>query len=110
MKKRLIINADDFGLSHGITDGILLTHRKGLLTSTSLMVNQPATEYAVRRAPEVSNLGVGIHLNLTEGSPILSHPRTLADRQGRFFEKTEARRRLMEIGRASCRERVSVVV
>ena len=62
MEKRLIINADDFGLSHGITDGILLTHVKGLLTSTSLMVNQPATEYAVRRASEAPRLGIGIHV------------------------------------------------
>jgi predicted glycoside hydrolase/deacetylase ChbG (UPF0249 family) len=71
VEKRLIINADDFGLSRGITDGIVLTHQKGLLTSTSLMVNQPATEYAVLQASDVPQLSVGIHLNLTEGKPVL---------------------------------------
>jgi predicted glycoside hydrolase/deacetylase ChbG (UPF0249 family) len=97
MKKRLIINADDFGLSHGITDGILLTHRKGLLTSTSLLVNQPATEYAVRRAPEVSNLGVGIHLNLTEGKPVLPKDKvpTLVNAAGEFIGPSDMGRRLL---------------
>jgi chitin disaccharide deacetylase len=97
MEKRLIINADDFGLSHGITDGILLTHRKGLLTSTSLMVNQPATEYAVRRAPEAPSLGIGIHLNLTEGKPVLPKEkvRTLVNAAGEFVGPSEMGRRLL---------------
>jgi len=105
MEKRLIINADDFGLSHGITDGILLTHRKGLLTSTSLMVNQPATEYAVRRAPEVPTLGVGVHLNLTEGKPVLAKEKvpTLVNTAGEFIGPSEMGRRLLR-WEASSRE------
>jgi len=97
MAKRLIINADDFGLSHGITDGILLTYRKGLLTSTSLMVNQSATEYAVRRAREAANLGVGIHLNLTEGKPVLPKEKvaTLVNPAGEFMGPSEMGRRLL---------------
>ena len=97
MEKRLIINADDFGLSHGITDGILLTHRKGLLTSTSLMVNQPATEYAIRRAPEVPDLSIGIHLNLTEGKPVLAgeEVRTLVNLAGEFIGPAEMGSRLL---------------
>src|SRR5215831_1104571 len=97
MEKRLIINADDFGLSHGITDGILLTHRKGLLTSTSLMVNQPATEYAIRRAPEVPDLSIGIHLNLTEGKPVLAgeEVRTLVNPAGEFIGPAEMGSRLL---------------
>jgi chitin disaccharide deacetylase len=97
MEKRLIINADDFGLSHGITDGILITHRQGLLTSTSLMVNQPATEYAVRRAAEAPELGVGIHLNLTEGKPVLTKEMvpTLVNAAGEFVGPTEMGRRLL---------------
>ena len=87
MQKRLIINADDYGLSRGITDGIVLTHQKGILTSTSLMVNQPATEYAVSRAEGVPNLGIGIHLNLTQGTPVLPRDRvpTLVDEDGQFY-------------------------
>ena len=97
MEKRLIINADDFGLSHGITRGILLTHRQGLLTSTSLMVNQPATEYAARRAPEVPGLGVGIHLNLTEGKPVLPREMvsTLVNAAGEFIGPSAMGRRLL---------------
>lgn len=68
---RLIVNADDFGLSHGITDGIILAHRYGFLTSTSLMSNMPAAEYALDRAAKFPRLGVGIHLNLCAGRPIL---------------------------------------
>ena len=69
--KRLIINADDLGLSYGITDAIFDTHRKGVVTSASLMVNQPATDYAVTRLKDAPNLDVGIHLNLCEGQPAL---------------------------------------
>jgi predicted glycoside hydrolase/deacetylase ChbG (UPF0249 family) len=97
MDKRLIINADDFGLSRGITEGVLLTHRKGLLTSTSLMVNQPATEYAVQRVSEVPRLGVGIHLNLTEGSPVLpgNEVPSLVNATGQFPGPDEMGRRLL---------------
>lgn len=70
-EKRLIVNADDYGLSPGVTEGILLAHRKGLVTSTSFMVNQPASEYALKQIPTVPKLGVGIHLNLDAGHPVL---------------------------------------
>lgn len=68
---RLIVNADDFGMSRGITDGIILAHRYGLLTSTSLMPNMPAAQYALDRAAQFPRLGVGVHLNLCAGRPIL---------------------------------------
>src|SRR4029453_13433949 len=63
----------------------------------SLMVNQPATEYAVRRAPEAPKLGIGIHLNLTEGKPVLPKERvpTLANPPGEFVGPTEMGRRLL---------------
>jgi hypothetical protein len=67
----LIINADDFGLSEAVSRGIIKAHREGILTSTSFMVNFPwASELApmLKEAPE---LGVGIHLNLTAGNPVL---------------------------------------
>jgi len=94
--KRLIVNADDFGLSRGITDGILLAHREGILTSTSLMVNQPATTYAVSQLPTVPKLGCGIHLNLCEGSPVLPAQRvpSLVGSEGMFHSPSEMARRL----------------
>jgi len=85
-EKRLIVNADDFGMSRGITDGIILAHRYGFLTSTSLMANMPTAEYAVSRLANVPRLGVGAHLNICTGRPIL-HPReipSLVDRDGHF--------------------------
>jgi predicted glycoside hydrolase/deacetylase ChbG (UPF0249 family) len=70
--KILIVNGDDFGASRGINRGILEAHRGGVLTSTSLMVNMPASEEAARLAREAPELSVGIHVNLTNegGAPV----------------------------------------
>ena len=67
---RAIINADDFGLSRGINDGILLAHRKGILTSATLMANMPGFDHAVGLAKDNPGLGVGIHLNIVRGKPL----------------------------------------
>ena len=96
MNRRVIINADEMGIDEPRSHGILEAHEKGVVTSASIMANSPHLESLAGLLREHSGLGVGVHLNLTEGSPILSHPQTLADRQGRFFERAEARRRLME--------------
>ncbi|HXN74151.1 MAG TPA: ChbG/HpnK family deacetylase [Candidatus Acidoferrales bacterium] len=69
-EKRLIVNADDFGMSRGISDGILLAHRFGILTSASLMVNMPGSDYAVQCLPSAPALSLGIHLNICQGKPI----------------------------------------
>jgi len=68
--RRLVINADDFGLSEGVNRGILEAHRAGSVTSTSLLVNLPAFEDAVLGAGRATQLGVGLHFNLTAGSPV----------------------------------------
>jgi predicted glycoside hydrolase/deacetylase ChbG (UPF0249 family) len=96
MNRRVIINADEMGIDEPRSHGILQAHEKGVVTSATLMANSPLLETLSARLREHPGLGVGVHLNLTEGSPVLSHPKTLADRQGRFFEKAEARRRIME--------------
>lgn len=82
----LIVNADDFGMSRGVTDGILLAHTRGFLTSTSLMTNMPAAEYAVAQMATVPALGVGVHLNICDGRPILpaGEVPTLTDANGNF--------------------------
>jgi predicted glycoside hydrolase/deacetylase ChbG (UPF0249 family) len=69
-EKRLIVNADDFGMSRGISDGILRAHHFGFLTSASLMVNMPGTDYALERLLAAPALSVGIHLNICRGKPI----------------------------------------
>ena len=64
---QLIINADDFGFSPGITDGILHAHKTGILTSTTLMSTMPDRDRAIELAKTTPTLGVGIHLCLTQG-------------------------------------------
>ena len=85
--KRLIVNADDFGWSEAVTSGILRAHREGLLTSTTLMANLPGAAEALERARrEAPGLGIGLHLNLTEGRPLTGDSAaSLTDPQGRFI-------------------------
>jgi chitin disaccharide deacetylase len=68
--KRVIINADDFGFSGGISEGILRAHREGVVTSTTIAANMPAAEEAVRQLKDVPRLGVGVHLNACQGPPL----------------------------------------
>ena len=84
--KRLIVNADDLGMSRGITDAILIAHRYGFVTSASLMVNMPASEYTVARLAIAPKLDIGIHLNVCTGRPILHHSavESLVGADGRF--------------------------
>jgi chitin disaccharide deacetylase len=70
MSTTFIINADDFGFSRGITDGILRAHREGVLTSTTWMATMPDRDRALALALETRTLGVGIHLCLTQGEPL----------------------------------------
>ncbi len=62
----LIVNGDDFGLSPGVSRGILEAHRHGILTSTSLMVNRPAAAEAAAAARDAPALSVGLHLDLED--------------------------------------------
>ncbi len=66
----LVINADDFGLSREVNKGILAAHKKGCLTSTSLMANGPMFRQGVEMSRSVPRLGIGVHLNLVRGKPI----------------------------------------
>src|SRR5436189_797353 len=66
--KWLIVTADDFGITSGINRGIIQAHREGILTSTSLMVDRPASEQAAALARENGTLSVGIHLELDPGA------------------------------------------
>jgi hopanoid biosynthesis associated protein HpnK len=68
--KELILNADDFGLTEGVNDGIIRAHREGVLTSTTLMANGPAFDHAVECARANPKLGVGCHLVLVGGAPV----------------------------------------
>jgi chitin disaccharide deacetylase len=64
--KRLIVNADDFGLSDGVNAGVLRAHRDGIVTSASLMVQQPGAGAAAAAARQFPALSVGLHVDLGE--------------------------------------------
>ncbi len=70
--KRLIINADDFGFTSDVNEGIVYAHREGVLTSTTLMANGSAFEHAVRLAKETPTLDVGCHLVLVQGRSLVT--------------------------------------
>ena len=67
---RLIVNADDFGFTRDVNDGILEAHRNGILTATTLMANGLAFEHAVQLAREHPKLDIGCHLTLVGGRSI----------------------------------------
>jgi predicted glycoside hydrolase/deacetylase ChbG (UPF0249 family) len=83
--KVLIVNADDFGLTSGVSRGILEAHRHGIVTSTTLLVNRDIPPAQVEEL-KASGLGVGVHLNLTLGTPVADPKRvpSLVDAEGRF--------------------------
>ena len=70
MDKRIIINADDFGLCDGVNKAVAQAHTDGVLTSATIMANMPAANEAVEIAKQLPNLGVGVHLTLNEGRPV----------------------------------------
>jgi hopanoid biosynthesis associated protein HpnK len=73
--RRLIINADDFGLTAGINRAIIEAHTRGIVTSSTLMANGNAFEDAVRLASSVPRLSIGCHVVLIDGEPILDAKR-----------------------------------
>ncbi|HXG91976.1 MAG TPA: ChbG/HpnK family deacetylase [Blastocatellia bacterium] len=68
--KRLIVNADDFGLTHGVNAGIIRAFKDGILTSATLMANGDAFDDAVELARANPELGVGCHLAAVGGRPV----------------------------------------
>jgi hopanoid biosynthesis associated protein HpnK len=84
--KKLIVTADDFGLSLAVNEAIEEAHRRGVLSTASLMVGARAVRDAVDRAGRLPSLRVGLHLVLVNGAPI-SPPQAipdLVDRRGQF--------------------------
>jgi hopanoid biosynthesis associated protein HpnK len=83
----LIVNADDFGLTAGVNRAILELHQAGMLTSTTLMARAYTTTKAIRMACSTPTLGVGCHVVLVDGDPVLPPkeiPSLVDVRTGRF--------------------------
>jgi predicted glycoside hydrolase/deacetylase ChbG (UPF0249 family) len=66
MRRYLIVNADDFGLSEAVNRGIIQAHENGIVTSASLMVRYPAASGAVEYASNHERLAVGLHFDFAE--------------------------------------------
>jgi len=83
---RLIITADDFGLSEPVNAAIEAAHRRGILSAASLMVGAPAAADAVARARALPTLHVGLHLVLVDGDPVADRAQIpkLLDSNGRL--------------------------
>jgi predicted glycoside hydrolase/deacetylase ChbG (UPF0249 family) len=85
----LIIHADDFGETEQITLGICEGIEAGLITSTSIMANMPATQFALGRVESLTDrASFGVHLTLCEGRP-LTRARSLVDSDGNFCSKRQ---------------------
>jgi predicted glycoside hydrolase/deacetylase ChbG (UPF0249 family) len=83
---KVIINADDFGLSFGVNEAVIKMHKEGNLTSASMMVTGLKVQDAILKATENPALKVGLHFNLTTGKAVL-HPISLpllVDEKGNF--------------------------
>jgi chitin disaccharide deacetylase len=82
--RRLIINADDFGLTAGVNRAIVEAHEHGVVTSATVMANGKAFEDAVALAQSSPRLGLGCHIGLVDGTPVLEPTavRSLLDRGG----------------------------
>ena len=86
MLRQLVVNADDLGLTVGVNNGIFAAHDRGILTSASLFANARSTADAIGRIRVRPSLGVGVHLTLVDGTPLLPPTRvpTLVEDDGRF--------------------------
>jgi hopanoid biosynthesis associated protein HpnK len=82
--RRLIINADDFGLTAGVNRAVAEAHEHGVVTSTTLMANGRAFADAIGLAQSQPRLGVGCHIVLVDGAPLLDRAavRSLLDHRG----------------------------
>lgn len=69
--KKLRVNADDFGLTKGVTDGILYAHLNGIVTHASIMAQGLDFQRAIQIAKDTPTLGIGCHLTISWGKPLL---------------------------------------
>jgi predicted glycoside hydrolase/deacetylase ChbG (UPF0249 family) len=99
MDQLLIVNADDYGRAPGVSRGILAAHREGIVTSTTVMVNQPGVEEQLAEALACPGLGVGLHLVYTAWRPVLPPEQVpdLVDDNGLFLEQHDVWARAEQI-------------
>jgi predicted glycoside hydrolase/deacetylase ChbG (UPF0249 family) len=92
----LIVTADELGLSSKRNQGIVDAHTKGIVTSASMLAYGPAFREAVKIAKGLPKLDIGLHLNLSEGEPLVLGHKTIVNADGVFWGRQEARSRSRE--------------
>ena len=93
--RNLIINADDFNSDEDRNRGILEAAEKGIVSSVTVIANLPFTQENVLRLKKVFGRRIGVHLNLTKGTPIAKGTPSLVDESNQFFTKKTAWRRAL---------------
>jgi len=83
MDIKVIINADDFGMSESVNEAITEGFNNGIITSTSIMPNMPAFDDAVQKLSCVQGIGLAVHLNIVEGKALIPNS-SLCDGDGNF--------------------------
>ena len=96
---RLIFNADDFGFTRDVNEGIVEAHRSGVLTATTLMANGSEFDHAVALARETPTLDVGVHLVVVQGQSVQEPGRSLPSTLGELA-RTLVRKELDVYGEA----------
>lgn len=98
--RRLIVNADDFGLTSGVNRAIVEAHNGGIVTSATLMANGPTFSEAVALSRLASGLSVGCHVVLVDGSPVspVEQVPSLIKREGQFHDSLATFARLAVVG------------
>ena len=84
--KKLIFNADDFGISQGVNEAIFRAHTEGVLNSTSIMITLKYVPQALDLAKQMPNLNIGLHANLTNENSVLNKEEIplLVNENGKF--------------------------
>ena len=91
-RKRLVVNADDFGFTPDVNEGILEAHEHGILTATTLMANGAAFDHAVELARRAPSLDIGCHLVLVGGQSVLNPQESLPRSVAALLARMAARR------------------
>ncbi|CAO4171962.1 Hopanoid biosynthesis associated protein HpnK [Methylorubrum populi] len=109
--KRLVVTADDFGLSREVNEAVEQAHREGILTAASLMVSAPGAADAVARARRTPSLRVGLHLVLVEAWPTLPADRLPDLTDGRGLMRTDMERLGLDLAlKASTRRQLAAEI
>jgi len=94
-RKRLIVNADDFNTDRERNRGILYSAKEGIVTSVSVIANLPFNSTDMSILQRTFGLRIGIHLNLTSGSPLRSLAKSLTDLNNQFYKKNKTWKNLL---------------